>query len=79
MSIAFPNVSAVVDALGGRRAVAAALQVKETAVGNWIVWNKLPAKRYIAIRDMVAPNVVPDELWAMEPAAPVIDRVGAEA
>jgi hypothetical protein len=65
MSSDFTDVRAVIDALGGLDGAASSLTVGPTAVRNWIDRNRLPADRYFAIRDLLAPRVVPDELWAM--------------
>ena len=65
MSSQFTDVRAVIDALGGLEAAASSLGVGPSAVRNWIDRNRLPADRYFAIRDLLAPRVVPDELWAM--------------
>jgi DNA-binding transcriptional regulator YdaS (Cro superfamily) len=81
MSSAFPDVRAVIEALGGHEKAAADLGVGLSAVGNWLARNRLPADRYFAIRDLLAPHVVPDELWQMgrKPDRRRAQAVGAEA
>lgn len=65
MSSPFTSVQDVVDALGKVEKAAGTLGVGTTTVLNWIYRNRLPADRYFAIRDLLAPQTVPDELWAM--------------
>lgn len=65
MTSPFPDVGAVVTALGGFKNAAETLGVGPTTVLNWIYRNRLPADRYFLIRDLLAPQTVPDELWAM--------------
>jgi hypothetical protein len=79
MKSAFPDVKAVIEALGTRAEVATKLQVTDAAVGNWIACNKLPANRYFKIRDLLAPRVVPDKLWAMGRKTPVRRKPAASS
>lgn len=65
-----PSVKSIVEALGGRPAVASLCGVGYTAVSNWIAWNRFPARHHLPIsracERLPEPALCPDELFEDE-------------
>jgi hypothetical protein len=51
MSKSPPSVAEIVEALGGRRAVAKLCGVTYNAVANWCAWNAFPSRVHLVIYD----------------------------
>ncbi len=66
------TVSAVIDALGGTKAVMALTRSKwASAISNWRRDNAFPPKTYAAIKAALKSRGLdaPDALWKMEPVS----------
>lgn len=67
-----PTVSAVVDALGGTKAVAALTKRKwDSAVSNWKAENAFPTTTYFVLKSALQERgkTAPDRLWRIEPVS----------
>lgn len=65
------TVSAVIDALGGTKAVAVLTKRKwDSAVSNWRAENTFPTTTYFVLKAALEEKgkTAPDKLWRIEPA-----------
>lgn len=54
MAKTLKNVSDVIQALGGRAAVAEAFDLRVTSIGNWITDNQMPPQTYRDIQSLLS-------------------------